>query len=288
MVNEEPSQIPQDMTIYNQKFFQQASQINMNTQNQSKMRVDNEFGRMNGTFKKRLNENDHYTKLHTINSENLIYSPKLDSNRFSSNVFTFEQDKTPYGSNVKINTSGHSKQSQNTYNGNSLKIIDGAFSNSKFYSRKSTVKNMPFQFDAEKLPFPPVPPDFPILILKFVKSEILTNKKEPYLPEKEFLLESGAYYRGELRYGKMHGKGRIYLQNVDLTDGTMAQEKPYLMFDGEFQNNEIQGQGVLYFSGGEKFVGSFQNGLAHGIGKYYMSNGRIVCQGSWVEGKYYA
>lgn len=140
------------------------------------------------------------------------------------------------------------------------------------------------EYHHEKLPFPPLSPDYTINQLMHVKSDILTLKKVKFVENKQLNLKCGLYYRGSLKYGKMDGKGKLYLMNVDLTDGTEKEENKYLLYEGDFKDNKVNGHGTLYFAGKEKFIGEFKNGVAHGIGKYYIRPDRILNEGIWVEG----
>lgn len=286
MVNEEPSQIPQDMTVYQRKFFQQPSQINGVSMDAFPLTVDKEFGPLRGSSKKLINGNEKYKKLMTIQSENMIHSVKNDKTGKSEQMFF--DTKTHLTDSNKASESEESLKIIKTPHENKHKHFNGLSPAHKIKSFASKTKSMTFQFHPEKLPFPPLPSDFPIMILKFIKSKIIEEKKKEFVESFDVLLDSGAYYKGPLKFGKMHGKGKVFLQNVDLTDRSEEQEKPYLMYQGEFENNRVSGQGTLFFSGGERFEGTFRDGLAHGIGKYFIGDGRLLIQGSWVEGKYYA
>ena len=46
-------------------------------------------------------------------------------------------------------------------------------------------------------------------------------------------------------------------------------------YSGLWKNNKAHGEGVLYYSDGEKLSGVFENGLLEGKGKYYFKNGDI-------------
>ena len=69
----------------------------------------------------------------------------------------------------------------------------------------------------------------------------------------------------------MHGYGKI-----EWADGRR--------YEGEYENDKKQGQGIFYWADGRKYVGTWKDGQQHGQGDYYQKNGQKKL-GEWVEGK---
>ena len=44
-------------------------------------------------------------------------------------------------------------------------------------------------------------------------------------------------------------------------------------YEGEFKNDECNGQGVLHYPDGKKYEGAWKEGRKHGTGKYIWPNG---------------
>jgi hypothetical protein len=71
-------------------------------------------------------------------------------------------------------------------------------------------------------------------------------------------------YAGEMVQGIRQGEGRMDWVPVNYNFGT----KLSVYYDGEWANNEFNGQGI-YVQRYEKFEGGFKNGRYHGEGKLY-------------------
>ncbi|MBB6482063.1 MORN repeat-containing protein [Spirochaeta isovalerica] len=71
----------------------------------------------------------------------------------------------------------------------------------------------------------------------------------------------GSIYRGEIREGKMEGKG--YIQ---WPDGSS--------YKGEFRNNRMDGQGILTWPNGDIYSGMFTEGQMEGVGRLRWSGGK--------------
>lgn len=134
------------------------------------------------------------------------------------------------------------------------------------------------------LPFPPLPPDFPIRFLSQATSEVLTRKKEKFIESVTIELECGFIYEGNLGYGKMNGFGKLFIKKKLKLREKSNKEKKLLLYEGQFEKNKVKGKGTLWFAGKEKFVGNFKDGLAHGYGEYFIRPDRIFVKGFWMEG----
>ena len=98
---------------------------------------------------------------------------------------------------------------------------------------------------------------------------------------------SGKYiYEGDFINGVMEGDGII-----KYSDGTY--------YEGQFRNDKYQGKGKIVFKNGGSYEGDFNNNLIHGKGKYIYPGGKIY-EGdfqngmkhgfgkiSWSENKYF-
>lgn len=93
-------------------------------------------------------------------------------------------------------------------------------------------------------------------------------------------------YEGDFINGVMEGDGII-----KYSDGTS--------YEGQFKNDKYQGKGIIIFKNGGSYEGEFNNNLIHGKGKYIYPGGKIY-EGdfqngmkhgfgkiSWSENKYF-
>ncbi|MCY9666317.1 stalk domain-containing protein [Paenibacillus alginolyticus] len=89
-------------------------------------------------------------------------------------------------------------------------------------------------------------------------------------------------YEGQLKNGKMNGKGKLYRE-----DGT-------LWYDAEFMNDAVEGTGTFIQQGlidgndmtNFYYVGEIKHGIPDGQGKGYDPRGRLIYQGGFENGKY--
>ena len=56
------------------------------------------------------------------------------------------------------------------------------------------------------------------------------------------------------------------------------------MFEGEFKNDECDGEGVLHYPDGKRFEGLWKMGKKHGSGVYFWPNGARYYV-SYLDGK---
>lgn len=63
---------------------------------------------------------------------------------------------------------------------------------------------------------------------------------------------------GELWNGKRHGKGVYYYENAT--------------YDGEWDNDIINGVGTAYYGNGNRYEGEWRNNKPHGKGKRFIKD----------------
>ena len=68
------------------------------------------------------------------------------------------------------------------------------------------------------------------------------------------------------------GKGKCYTK-----DGK-------LVYDGDFFDDEMEGNGTLYYDNGTYYVGPFKKGERDGDGKEYDKNGKLIRLISYEKG----
>ncbi|MBN2657002.1 MAG: hypothetical protein JXR86_08070 [Spirochaetales bacterium] len=73
--------------------------------------------------------------------------------------------------------------------------------------------------------------------------------------------KDGSLYRGEIRDGKMEGKGFI-----QWPDGSS--------YKGEFRNNRMNGRGILTWPNGDIYSGMFKEGKMEGVGRLRWAGGK--------------
>lgn len=79
-----------------------------------------------------------------------------------------------------------------------------------------------------------------------------------------------AEYRGKVRSGRIEGRG-AYLDSSGL------------LYDGEWRDGLMHGQGTLKLPGGDEYTGSFRRGRADGKGRYVDITGEVY-EGTFVNG----
>lgn len=80
---------------------------------------------------------------------------------------------------------------------------------------------------------------------------------------------SGASYEGKWAYGKKHGLGRLVCTAKQYFGGENVTE----VYEGEWEEDVRDGQGVQYFKDKSEYHGAWKKGEFHGIGKFKLSNG---------------
>ena len=111
-------------------------------------------------------------------------------------------------------------------------------------------------------------------------------------------------YIGDFKEGKYHGFGKLYNNNNHnniVIDGFFENNKikgklfknNILYYEGEFLNEEIQGNGIFFYENGKKYIeGNFQKEYIFGKGIKYYENGSKKMDGIFKSiniciGKYY-
>ena len=79
------------------------------------------------------------------------------------------------------------------------------------------------------------------------------------------------YYEGEMKEGKPHGVGKLYLCNCSI-------------YEGEFENGKMKGQGKLKWENGDEYNGMVNAGKLDGRGTYTYANGDVY-EGDLVNGE---
>jgi len=82
---------------------------------------------------------------------------------------------------------------------------------------------------------------------------------------------STGVYDGEVRHGKMHGKGKF-----TYSDGSV--------YEGSFREGKRHGKGKMTYTTGNVFVGSYKNGKRDGKGIYKIALDGTVVQENYVDG----
>ncbi len=93
------------------------------------------------------------------------------------------------------------------------------------------------------------------------------------MKKETLILSDGTKYVGEVKNGKMHGKGTYKLVNGD-------------KYVGEFKVGKEHGHGTYTYAYKDKYVGEWKNGKMHGKGTYTDAYGKKYV-GEFKDGKYY-
>ena len=87
----------------------------------------------------------------------------------------------------------------------------------------------------------------------------------------ELIFRDGSFYKGKFIEGAFHGIG-FFSEKT----GTNLLKYPNSKFEGEFNNDEINGFGKLTFEDGTSYEGTFKNNLMHGTGLITNLEGKIL------------
>ena len=137
-----------------------------------------------------------------------------------------------------------------------------------------------------QLPSIPERPNYEISFLNGISNKKEIHKKQGRVDNIIFKLsDKGLYYEGGLSFGKLTGNGLLLLSMVDTSDLTAPEVKENLLYQGQFNQNMVEGRGVIFFKNNGKFEGSFVNGVAHGAGKLVTPDGEVIA-GIWLQGKF--
>jgi hypothetical protein len=94
-------------------------------------------------------------------------------------------------------------------------------------------------------------------------------------------------YQGEWKLDKFHGKGIVYNENpaqINEFNYRNFEElgEGWVKYEGDFVEDNKEGQGILTLGNGEAFVGSFIGDCVQGKGQFYLRDGRCI-QGVWLD-----
>ncbi|HUI16647.1 MAG TPA: hypothetical protein VL244_03210 [Alphaproteobacteria bacterium] len=100
-------------------------------------------------------------------------------------------------------------------------------------------------------------------------------------------------YEGEVRDGKMNGRGIYFALDGERYDGEFKDDARtghgiYLTrwgdrYEGNFERSVLQGPGSAVFANGARYEGGFWNNRANGEGTLQLADGSAVT-GTWVNG----
>ena len=82
--------------------------------------------------------------------------------------------------------------------------------------------------------------------------------------------EKGSRYSGEIKSGKIHGKGEL-----NLNDGAR--------YAGEFKEGFFDGLGIFYLPSGNYYEGNYKNGKRDGRGIFYSKDRMPLKDGLWTD-----
>ena len=86
--------------------------------------------------------------------------------------------------------------------------------------------------------------------------------------------ENGEYYIGATINYLKHGEGIYYYKNGNIK------------YEGDFIDDEYEGNGKKYYEDGQYYIGQFKKGFKHGKGIHYYKNGNIKYEGDFIDDDY--
>jgi hypothetical protein len=122
-----------------------------------------------------------------------------------------------------------------------------------------------------------------------------SSSEEKKTSNPPLVYEGGAYYEGESRNGKRHGRGTYHYSDGDWETGTWAnnlKEGFCTCFygsrnrkdEGEFHANKRSGRGTMTWNNGARYEGQWSDEGRHGKGRYTNPNGEWY-DGEWLNDK---
>ena len=79
--------------------------------------------------------------------------------------------------------------------------------------------------------------------------------------------ENGSVYRGEMKDGKMHGKGKMVIRTIK------GERDSREWYEGQFEFDLFEGYGVMYENHKAVYKGYWKYGMRHGKGEYLIDDG---------------
>lgn len=108
--------------------------------------------------------------------------------------------------------------------------------------------------------------------------------------EEKITFDDGSVYKGQVKEGKIHGKGTLTFADGAkyigmFSDGVfegygLLTDINGLVSEGTFRKGKLNGIGVLKFSKGDKYIGEFKDGLRSGNGRMIWADGNTF-DGEW-------
>jgi len=94
-------------------------------------------------------------------------------------------------------------------------------------------------------------------------------------------------YQGEWKFDKFHGKGIVYNENPMYLNEFNYRNfeelgEGWVKYEGDFMEDNKEGEGVLSLVNGEVFIGRFVSDCVQGKGQFHLRDGRIV-DGIWLD-----
>ena len=102
--------------------------------------------------------------------------------------------------------------------------------------------------------------------------EFKDNKREGY---GKFIRKNQSYYIGQWLNDFEHGKGTIFSE--------IHSDKDYILYEGDFSNGKLNGNGRSIYENGNYYVGQFSNNLRHGKGTIFYQNNSIKYEGDFIK-----
>ena len=141
-------------------------------------------------------------------------------------------------------------------------------------------------------------------IINLKKFKNLVNKKGDYLDDQQegtgkfYDAITDSTYIGSWIQGEKNGLGTLYTKSEKYVGDWIKDEKhghgklytndDHLIYEGEFKENSLNGQGVYYFKNGDKYDGFWKKDKRSGNGTIYFANGKYIAYtGNWSKVKYH-
>jgi hypothetical protein len=155
-------------------------------------------------------------------------------------------------------------------------------------------------------------------VYEFVNGDVyrgnFVNGKKEGIGEHYYI--DGDVYKGDFVNNKYHGRGKYYFSNGDIKDalwenGVSTKQISYefaskkkigcisgncqngrgkyifknAVYEGDFINGKIHGEGKMIYSNGDIYIGQFSNAQRSGYGSYIHANGKKY-NGDWLNNKW--
>lgn len=136
-----------------------------------------------------------------------------------------------------------------------------------------------------ELPTPPRSPRFEVDLHKFLFSEIEKEVVDPSKNDFMIYICCGLLFISEIKDLKLHGKGQLFIQKL-LNICEKDEEKGRVpLYEGDFDQNECEGNGAMFFQDEWVFTGCFSQGKANGEGVLENKKEGVKIEGFWKNGE---